>query len=249
MKPSPFLLITPADERFSHKKLTYHQTPIGNYYVPADAPRDIIIKTMRKGEIFEPAIIDVARKYIRRNSTVLDIGANLGQMSLLFSQFTGEHGRVYAFEADDYVFHILEQNIQANHAHNITPLLKAVYNTTGQALSYPVPDFMQFASYGSYGLNPRAGSGRTIESVRIDDMPIEGDISFMKIDVQGSDLFAMQGAYETIKKHRMPIVFEFEKQFQKRFHTCFQDYMDFIASINYRIEAVIYDMNYLIVPA
>ena len=56
------------------------------------------------------------------------------------------------------------------------------------------------------------------------------------------------GAVETIKRHRMPIIFEFEQQFQAEFGTSFQDYVDFVNSISYRFENTVLNINYLIVP-
>ena len=70
----------------------------------------------------------------------------------------------------------------------------------------------------------------------------------MKVDVQGCDLFAMQGATETIKKHQMPILFEFEQQFQMEYQTSFQDYVEFVDSIKYKFVEVILNNNYLIMP-
>jgi hypothetical protein len=43
-------------------------------------------------------------------------------------------------------------------------------------------------------------------------------------------------ATETIKRHRMPIIFEFEQQFQAEFGTSFQDYVDFVNSISYALK-------------
>jgi FkbM family methyltransferase len=241
-------LIIPTDEHFQHKPLKYYQTPIGNYYLPADATNDCIANDMRSGKIFEQEIIDVASKYIRNDSIVLDIGANFGQMSLIFSQFVGEDGQVFSFEADDYIFYILQQNILANNCHNIRAFLRGVYDQTGDIMFYPVQDFKRFSAYGSYGIQPKATFGRKIETIAIDDLNFGKEISFMKVDVQGSDLFAMRGAIETIKGHKMPIIFEFEQQFQNEFNTSFQDYLDFIISISYKVEKVINGINYLIVP-
>ena len=241
-------IIMPTDNKFWDKPLKFYQTPIGNYYLPADATADFIAKKMREGEIFEPAIVDVARQYIKKGSLVLDVGANFGQMSLIFSQLVGEQGQVLSLEADDYIFYVLEQNIKANNCQNIQPIFGAVYNKTGKVMIYPVQDFDKFICYGSFGLDPNTTEGRQVQTIAIDDLKIDREVSFMKVDVQGSDLFAMQGAIETIKKYRMPIIFEFEQQFQKQFNTCFQDYLDFIASINYKVEEVVDNINYLIVP-
>ncbi len=55
-------------------------------------------------------------------------------------------------------------------------------------------------------------------------------------------------AKETIMKNRMPIIFEFEQQFQEQFSTTFQDYVDFVAEINYKFVMVFEYTNYLIEP-
>jgi hypothetical protein len=73
-------------------------------------------------------------------------------------------------------------------------------------------------------------------------------VSFFKVDVQGSDLFVLRGAVETIARHKMPIIFEFEDQFQDEFETSFADYGAFIDSISYRVHQVVDRINYLIVP-
>jgi hypothetical protein len=46
----------------------------------------------------------------------------------------------------------------------------------------------------------------------------------------------------------MPIIFEYEEQFQDEFNTSFADYENFTKSINYKIEDIITDINYLILP-
>jgi len=228
--------------------LALFKTAIGNYYLPADVEKDVIVNEMKAGRVFEPEIVEVAKQYITEGSTVLDVGANFGQMTLFFSQFVGEKGRVISFEADNFSFSVLEKNIAANSRTNIMPIGKAVYDKTGKEMFYPVPDFKRFSSYGSYGLDPNAKQGRKVESLAIDSLNIQSPISFMKVDVQGSDLFVLRGAVETIRRHQMPILFEYEEQFQAEFKTSWNDYLKLIESIDYKVERVINNMNYLIVP-
>ncbi len=69
--------------------------------------------TLVRGKFFEPPIIAVAKKYIKKGTTVLDLGANFGQMTIEFSKFVGT-GQVYSFEAQHTVFNFLKKkNIQA----------------------------------------------------------------------------------------------------------------------------------------
>lgn len=237
------LLRLRSSERFS-----LYKTSLGFYYLPNDAKDDIIVQAMKKGNIFESEIVETAKSYIGKDTTVLDVGSNLGQMSLLFSDFVGKEGTVYSFEADDFIIELLKKNIEVNNRRNIIVIDKAVYDKCGSTMFYPVQDFKRFSSYGSYGLSPQANEGRMVSTITIDSLNIMTPISFMKVDVQGSDLFALKGAVETINRFRMPIIFEYESQFQDEFNTSWQDYIDFIDQINYKIDRVVNGINYLIVP-
>ena len=68
----------------------------------------------------------------------------------------------------------------------------------------------------------------------------------MKIDVQGYDLEVLKGAKQTIKKFQMPIIFEYEKDFEKNLNYNFKDFLNFIDSIDYKISSKIDEQNFLI---
>ncbi len=228
--------------------LALYKTRHGNYYLPEGITTDIVINQMKNGEIFEPEIVDIAKRYIKPGTTVLDVGSCFGQMALLFSDFVGPTGEVLAFEADDYVAEILRKNIAANGRTNIRVYQNAVHERNGETAYYPVPDFVRFGSYGSYGIDPRATTGRKVVTLTIDSLELAKPISFMKIDIQGSDLLALKGAAATIRRHRMPIVFEFEEQFQSEFKTSLKDYMDFLDSVSYKVHEVVRGINYVVLP-
>ena len=230
------------------KSVRCYETATGKYFLPGNAPNDNVINTIKNNGIFEPEVVETARQHIRPGTTVLDVGANFGQMSVLFSGMAGPQGRVHAFEADEFVYSQLQKTLAANGCDNVTTHLGAVYDSVGKELFYPEQDFQRFPAYGSYGIDPAATQGRKLQSLTIDSLGIETPISFLKVDIQGSDLFAMRGAVETIRRHQMPILFEFEQRFQKEFGTSFQDYVDFVEGIGYRFDQTIMDINYLVVP-
>jgi len=233
------------------ERVQLYETPTGRYYLPTDAPQDHVIQCIKNGGIFEPKIIETAKAYIWPGSTVLDVGANFGQMSVFFSRFVGAGGQVHSFEADPFVYELFLKTLAANNCQNVTAHPGAVYDRPNQQLFYPVQDFKRAQAYGSCGIDPKATAGRTVKTLTIDGLNINTPVSFMKVDIQGSDLFALRGTVETIKRHRMPILFEFEQQFQAEFGTSFQDYVDFVNSISYRFEKVVMEIesiNYLIVP-
>ena len=236
---------------FDRLPVTYHVTQLGNYYVPAHAEEDIVSKAMRTGYIFEPHVVQVAQTYAKPGTLLLDIGSNYGQMSVLFSRMVGDEGMVFSFEAQEYCFAILQKNIEANKCNNVRAFYGAVMEKGGEEVSFPEPDLTRFSTYGSYPLTLDAGQDpkARVKTLSIDDLQIDLPISFCKIDTQGSDIFGLRGMRETIRKHRMPILFEFEERFQEEFRTSFQDYVDFVQSIDYRFVKTYADINFLILPA
>src|ERR1035441_10388403 len=58
----------------------------------------------------------VCARIVKPRDTVLDIGANIGIVSLWLSKLVGEKGRVHAFEPNPELCKLLEQTIHRNHA-------------------------------------------------------------------------------------------------------------------------------------
>jgi FkbM family methyltransferase len=171
-------------------------------------------------------------------------------MTILFSHLAGQHGMVFSFEAQVYCFAILQKNIRANYRENVRAIYGAVLDGSREEVSFVEPGLNRFPSYGSYPLKLKVdeSSDHLVKTLTIDELQIDRPISFVKVDVQCSDLFVLGGGRETMLQHQMPILFEYEEQFQKEFGTTFEDYIDFIRSINYRVEEVVDGINYLIVP-
>jgi FkbM family methyltransferase len=228
-------------------RLSFHKTATGNFYLPTDARGDVIAKDIKAGKVFDEPIFEAAKRHIKPGTIALDVGSNFGQMAVLMSGLVGPNGMVYAFDADDFVYRVLEKNAKAN-AENIKTVFGAVHHTGGQTLYFPVQDFKRFSSYGSYGIDYVHGRGRPVPTVAIDDIAFSMPISFMKIDVQGGDLLAMQGAARTIAKHRMPIIFEYEYLFEDELNLSFQDYVDFVLGAGYYFAKIINGHNFLVLP-
>ena len=87
---------------------------LGTYYVPFDSDDDLVINYMKRGEIFDEAVIsEIISKYTPGD--ILDIGANFGQMSVQIGRFLQKYNyanassyRVFSFEANPIVFKYLK---------------------------------------------------------------------------------------------------------------------------------------------
>jgi FkbM family methyltransferase len=231
--------------------LQLFETSTGRWWLP-EAPGDAVADAMKSGRIFDAPLMREAERHIRPGTVILDVGANFGQMTVLFAKLVGPRGHVHAFEAEPFVGRILQKNIEANGvAERVTIHRGAVWHTSGLELVFPQPDLKKYGSYGSYGIVPGATEGRRVRSLTIDELDIQGPISFMKVDIQGSDLFALCGARATIMRERMPILFEFERPpLCEDFETSFSDYADFVAKIDYSFVRRIHldSDNFLVCP-
>jgi hypothetical protein len=67
--------------------LKKYNTSTGVYFLPKFAFSDIIAKEIKKNKIYDKDIYLEAKKFIKSKSIVIDIGANFGQLSILFSKY------------------------------------------------------------------------------------------------------------------------------------------------------------------
>ena len=92
-----------------------------------------------------------------------------------------------------------------------------------------------------------ASHGVAIEAMRVDDLMFTRPISLMKIDVQGMDLDVLKGSEATIKKYRMPVIFEFEQYFMESHNYTFEDFVQFFNAVGYQMTEI-NSGNYLCAP-
>tara|TARA_B110000003_G_scaffold275632_1_gene318829 strand:- start:311 stop:1117 length:807 start_codon:yes stop_codon:yes gene_type:complete len=238
------------DERKSihSSRLKKYITSTGTYYLPKYAYQDVIRKEIIKNRIFDKEIFDLSKKYITSNSIVIDAGANYGQLSVLFSKLFDDI-TIYSFEASKYIFDILNQNAKIN-SNNIKAINCALSNYTDEQY-LQIPNLKKYGTYGSlnleFSLNKKNTYKDKILIRKIDNFTYEKKISFMKIDVQGFDLNVLKGSLETIKKHRMPIVFEYENTLEDKMNFRLDDFVTFFNKINYRFITVV-NNNFLVLP-
>ncbi len=248
--PKKLLFILPRWLRFkifNIKFLKLYKTETGIYYLPFFAFRDVVRNTIIENKIFDNDVFERSKRYIKENSVVIDAGANYGQLSILFSK-AKPNVHVYAFEAYKYISEILQKNVLINNSkvkvHNCV-----LSDESKKNLIISESILKEFNNYGSnfVDLKKKSNQGNLVDSVKIDDLNIQQEVSFMKIDVQGYDLKVLRGAEKTIKRNKMPIIIEYSKEFESKFNYKFSDFLEILKKINYKIEERISEANYLIV--
>lgn len=230
------------------KILKLYKTKTGLYYLPFFATEDSIKYHIIKNKIYQKEIVRYAKKFSKKESVILDVGSNYGQMSILFSKLK-KNITVYSFEAQKFIFDILEKNIEINKVKNV----KSIHTLVGNKNIYTfIKDTNLFKSFSWGEQNiiidtKNINLKNKIKMIKIDSIKFKKKISFFKIDVEGMDFEVLKGARKTIKKHKMPIIFEYSKEYEKLYNFNFLKVIRFIKSIDYKIKRI-NKTNYLLMP-
>lgn len=138
---------------------------------------------------------DAFRRDVRPGDVVLDIGANVGGYSMLFAEWAGPTGRVFAFEPAAAARARLEANVRLNGmAARVGIQPEAVSDAEGRAA---------FAAHEAAGDNRlvlgEAGSCE-VPTTTIDAFCRRTAVrpALIKIDAEGAELSVLRGARQTI---------------------------------------------------
>lgn len=123
---------------------------------------------------------------------MIDCGAFTGDTAMIFAQKNPNYKKIYAFEPDNNTFKLLVENTKNL---NIIPINKGV-SSKSCTLSFDTQD------NGCSAFN-QCGKIK-IEVEKIDNLlnQEQQPITFIKMDIEGSELEALKGASKTIKKYK-----------------------------------------------
>lgn len=144
---------------------------------------------------------------LKTGDTFIDIGANIGFYSLLASSRVGLEGKVFSFEPSPREYWRLLYNIIENKTSNIVPF------NFGIAAENTLADF--YLSEKHTGLNKLVSDNsiffpaKTIKIplIKLDDVianyGINDIVDLVKIDIEGAELFALQGMQNLLLKNKI----------------------------------------------
>jgi len=134
---------------------------------------------------------------------ILDAGSCFGDTALAFAASVGYTGRVYTFDMVPLHLNILQQNLKMN------PQLASRVEIVGYGLSdisNVLPEARPSESAISGSIQPDARLEDGNFPVRsIDDLMNDGrvqHVDFIKMDIEGSELAALHGAEQTLRKFK-----------------------------------------------
>lgn len=159
------------------------------------------------GKLWEDWIGEDIKQYYEPGTDILDIGANIGTHSLMFS----ETGNVHAFEP---VFHeIVKLNIESNDLKHNVKIYPFALSDKEETLNIYIPETTAWGArnYGGTSMHPNELTKHDIENpLKCMCYPLDnvydGKPSIIKMDVENHELYVLKGAINTITKHK-PVIY------------------------------------------
>ncbi|MDB4908248.1 MAG: hypothetical protein JWO05_3032 [Gemmatimonadetes bacterium] len=169
----------------------------GGRGIRAVLPRGEVVRLLPEYRhvTWNPAEYEAFRAVARPGDVALDVGANAGAYALVLGQWVQPGGRVFAFEPAAETFRGLAHHIRINALQSVvTPVQAAVAGFTGDAM---------LTMDGISGENRLVSGtrGTPVQAITIDDFCRRETVrpTFIKVDVEGSELEVLRGARETIR--------------------------------------------------
>jgi len=183
----------------------------------------------------EPETAKLVMDFLKPGMTFWDVGAHIGEYSLLAAQRVGAKGRIHALEPRPDVYEFLERNVVANGLSNVTTHRLAVNDRSGVAqLSLRPEPSMSFLS--SHQANDSAMASIPVNTTTLDELwKVAGRTpDLIKVDVEGSERAVLAGAQNLLRlavETAPSWIMEFDEENCSRFgyqaHDLIQTFSDY----------------------
>jgi FkbM family methyltransferase len=182
--------------------------------------------------VYEPEETALVKKIIHSEMRIIDIGANIGYYTTLFSKLAHK-GSVYAFEPDESNFQLLKENCSINKCSNAKLFRHAIGNDECSRKL-----FLSEINFGDHRLYPvdENRSFTEVKMVTIDGfLGSEEAFDFIKMDIQGFEMEALKGMQSKITSDKPIILLEVWPAALLKNNTTPVEIFSFLNNLNYEI--------------
>lgn len=176
------------------------------------ARSDVFRRLITEG-IYEPELVELCLSYMDRDRDVVDIGANIGFFTVLFSKGL-RRGRVLAVEPTSSALSRLRNNIERNEVHDSVVIYEGVVtDSEGNRDIKIVSGKEEYSSVGEMSHPSIIGEEyiiNTVPSSTLDKLVSQYSLNpgLIKIDVEGMEHLVLKGADSVLNNNRPIIISE-----------------------------------------
>jgi FkbM family methyltransferase len=135
---------------------------------------------------------------------VVDVGAGIGEDTVIYSKVVGSSGRVIAIEAQPRTFACLEKTVQRNGFTNVTTVNCAITDSSQEvSITDDTERHLWSTITGSSDTGVRV-RGRTLDSV-LAELRIDR-IDLLKVNIEGAEKSALVGMTEALARTRFATI-------------------------------------------
>jgi FkbM family methyltransferase len=155
------------------------------------------------------------KRYLRKGDVVVDVGANIGDLTLAAASVVGAEGKVYSLEAHPRTYGFLCSNVALNHCSNVATFNVALGDKKSEIF------FSDMGRGDDQNHVSENNQGMSLKMVRLDDLSVtEPRIQLLKIDVEGYEKFVLEGASRTLEKVACVYFESWERHFKRYGYAC-----------------------------
>ena len=165
---------------------------------------------------------DVKKEFslnINSGDTVIDVGAHIGEYTLLGAKLVGEKGFIISVEPDHDTIKSLKENIILNNFKNCLVLEKAVGKKIETKPLYKISEEDIYGYLDPYVKNKKLKKYSEIEVTTIDEIILSNNldsVNLLKIDVEGFEYEVLLGCNNALKNNKIKkIIVETHSEYLK----------------------------------
>jgi len=185
-------------------------------------------------------------RMLKPGMTVIDVGANIGEISMTAAKRVGRTGHVVAFEPVDAIADQLQTNAARNHLNQITVVRAGLSDA-------PADNVPVYASCGQDEDDENGGLGTLfggkkgapeLQRIPITTLDIWVDahhidrIDLIKIDIEGAELPCLKGAERTLRRFGPALIVEIQDTTATTAGYRASDILVFLSSLGYTFETI-----------
>ena len=202
----------------SKKEIQFESSSYGLKFSAPNIVENVAFELFVNG-IYEQEVIDFFVKNIPQNGIFIDVGANIGAISVMIAKQRPDVV-IYAFEAAPFVYKYLKNNIEINNLDNIFCYNKAVHLEDNIELPFYSPE--EKNGKGSFS-DVFTKDAVMVKTINLDKFFEENNLkpNAIKVDVEGYEKLIFQSMQVSLKNLTNTfILFEFVDWAEELAHDC-----------------------------